>query len=78
MGIRLETIRVVAICIALIVVPAITLVACTGPTGPNEPFDCIRSDQRPDPQQHAFFAVEGASPRTAAADDSVSRTRHWR
>ncbi len=37
---RAETLRVLAVCIALIAIPAFTLVACSGRGGPNEPFEC--------------------------------------
>ncbi len=47
MGRRAESLRVLAVCLALVVIPAVTLVACSGRGGPNEPFDCTNSGEHP-------------------------------
>ena len=46
-AIRAETLRVVAVCLALIVIPGATVLACSGRSGPNDPFDCTNQTAHP-------------------------------
>jgi hypothetical protein len=46
-GRRGETVRVLVVCIALILIPAVTLVACSGRGDPNAPFECTHPRERP-------------------------------